>query len=165
MSLLSSSDATFFGFEDHTMDITEFFTGSEDLLSEGFGMESHSLMPSPPEIRRSGGSQLASASSSTTCPTSLFYHQPLVGDEESGPESEDQQTSCSSASSSSSSQGAAETSANDEGWTKEDTLRLTDLVKFYGHNWQEIAKSFDGNTHSPEVRPLLLSPHNLRLDP
>jgi hypothetical protein len=144
MSILSE-DSTLFGFEDRTMDIHEFFASNgDDLLSgglDGFAMDSYSLLNSPPELRRS--------MSSTS--TSHYFHT-STGEEESGPEGDDLQQGRDASS-------QLSTEDSDDGWTKEDTLRLTELVKFYGHNWVEVAKSFDGQTHSPEVGLLPSFPH------
>jgi len=43
----------------------------------------------------------------------------------------------------------ASTEEEEESWTKEDRLRLAELVKFYGHDWDEVSKCFEGPRHSP----------------
>ncbi len=36
-------------------------------------------------------------------------------------------------------------------WTKDDTLRLTELVRALDFNWEEVAKSFQHVSRTPEV--------------
>jgi hypothetical protein len=154
MSSILWEDPSFFSFDaDPTMDISEFFATDELLLSDGcFGMDSTHTIPSPPEMRRSAGAHHHHSTSMSSSGGYHYYPQPPTDGEESREHEGEDHTlgSCCSSSSSTPSQPCS--AAEDGSWTKDDTLRLTDLVKFYGLNWQEIAKSFDGRTRSPEVR-------------